>query len=119
MKKVLRQANINCASPLKPEDAEYNEVVNEIRECVINIKRAQNEIEEQKKILKMNENDLQTAQTELADGKESLVKVTLHICHEENTVRIQRNDTMEWLPERNITDDDLQQETDDEEIEYN
>lgn len=117
MKVIIRQAGVNCRTPYKPTDEEYQQLVDTIRSNVISIATAKGLIDRTKEDLKGYETALKTAETDLAGGKEGIVPCTLHIRHDDNTVRIQRNDNREWMPERNITDDDRQAEINDEEVE--
>ena len=117
MKVIIRQSNINCRTPYKPTDEEYQKLFDTIRNNVISVRTANSLIEETKADLKEYEKALEAAENDLAAGKEGLVPCTLHIRHDDNTVRIQRNDNGDWMPERNIAEDDLQQETSDQEVE--
>jgi hypothetical protein len=117
MKVIIRQTAVNCKTPYKPTDEEYQTLVDTIRENVISVATAKGLIERTKEDLKGYEEALEAAETNLAGGKEGLVPCTLHIRHDDNIVRIQRNDTKEWLPERNIVTDDIQAEMGDMEVE--
>ena len=117
MKVIIRQSTVNCRTPYKPTDEEYQALVDTIRDNVTSACTARALIEETKADLKEYEDALEAAEKDLAAGKEGLVTCTLHIRHDDNVVRIQRNDTGDWLPERNITPDDQQMETGDKEVE--
>jgi DNA replication initiation complex subunit (GINS family) len=117
MKAIIRQAGVNCRTPYKPTDEEYQNLVNSIRDNVISCATARAYIEKTKADLKDYEQALEGAEKDLAAGKDGIVPCTLHIRHDDNTVRIQRNDTGEWLPERNITDEDRQTDMNDKEVE--
>jgi hypothetical protein len=117
MKVIIRQTAVNCKTPFNADDEDGQKVVNTIRDSVMLINQAEALIEKTKSELKQYESDLEGAEQALASGKDTLVPCTLHIRHDENVVRIQRNDNKEWLPERAITDDDLQMESGDTEVE--
>ena len=119
MKVIIRQTAVNCKTPFNPDDEDGQKVVKTIRDSVMLINQAEALIEKTKSELKQYESDLEGAEQALASGKDTLVPCTLHIRHDDNVVRIQRNDNKEWLPERNITDDDLQMESGDTEVEEN
>ncbi len=114
---IVRPRNIDCTVPYADGDPEKNSIVETIRKSKIEVMKYDIEISKVKDVQKPFKEDLKKAEKQLAAGKSQLVACEEHIDFDANTVKTQRLDTKEWLPDREVNDKDRNPEAFDEEPE--